>query len=656
MIPRLFIESLRPSNWRKASKIQKKLFPFCAICKITKKLEAHDIIPYHLIPDPESWTVEDWLRNMITLCRHDHGRQAHCADPGWRCYNPEIVDIAAVLEKYRKKCLRGLNLGMRMYNHKLGPRSIPKGKAEYVVRLPLDKLAEKFGYTMPVAIFIKDDIIKLLIKIGQKWLFKHRIDVVKASVVGGKVFIHIKSDRSALWDLFEQLPEIERIDANFVVFALPLEQGDFIPLGKSKKKSKKKPIRAATHETIKYLGIDQIHKDSRFEMGKGIKIGFADTGIHRQAGKEPQLLVDPENPKSEDRVKGFKNFMGFNQRPHDDVGHGNPVACIVGGGAKYHSGQNKTYIGGLPLSTLYAAKVLDSQGRGTLFSVIQGLEWLVEQHVDIINMSLGSNQNTNGLDSLSIACDEAWGLGIIVVIAMGNSGNSKPSPPYCNGTVGTPACSFKPIKATATSGIKMDPEQIMTWASRSPTADGRSGKLLHVLAAPGLQIQMYDARGRNKSGTSYACPFDVVHVAIITRALQVAGIPYDPDYVRLVAEKYCFSLGYVERYGPVEGDCIEGHGRIDPLKAWKEITGGSTPPECANGAVEVIEQCPDGTWKKRRVCKNSKWKLEERACPGPGKKAIATIEVEINGVIYHTVESEKTVDIHINVTPELKEA
>jgi len=42
-----------------------------------------------------------------------------------------------------------------------------------------------------------------------------------------------------------------------------------------------------------------------------------------------------------------------------------------------------------------------------------------------------------------------------------------------------------------------------------------------------------------------------------------------------------------------------------------------TPQVCSEGAVNVLERCPDGTWKHRQVCRNNAWVDEYQQCPTP---------------------------------------
>lgn len=57
--------SSRGKNWNKIKKEALNIFPFCALCGTTKKLQVHHIIPYRL-------TQDNSLSNLIPLCIKHH--------------------------------------------------------------------------------------------------------------------------------------------------------------------------------------------------------------------------------------------------------------------------------------------------------------------------------------------------------------------------------------------------------------------------------------------------------------------------------------------------------------------------------------------------------------------------------------------------------
>ncbi|MDL1899061.1 hypothetical protein FBQ82_22705, partial [Anaerolineae bacterium CFX7] len=173
---------------------------------------------------------------------------------------------------------------------------------------------------------------------------------------------------------------------------------------------------------------------------------------------------------------------------------------IVGGTGA--ASQNK-YRGVAYECAFVIAKVLKGNGGGLMSDVIAGLEFCVEQKAHVINLSLGGGSANDGTDALSVACDNAVGLGIVVCVAAGNAGPGAAS-------VGSPACARQVITIGATD--KQD--AIASYSSRGPTSDGR---VKPDVCFPGSSITA--ARAKNTamgsplndfyttaSGTSMATP------------------------------------------------------------------------------------------------------------------------------------------------------
>ncbi|MCB0167646.1 MAG: S8 family serine peptidase, partial [Anaerolineae bacterium] len=181
--------------------------------------------------------------------------------------------------------------------------------------------------------------------------------------------------------------------------------------------------------------------------GKGVKVGIVDTGI------------DSAHPDFAGRIMATKSFVSSSAQ--DDNGHGTHVAGIVAGsGAK----SNGKYVGIAPEASLYVAKVLRADGGGSMSGVMAGIEWAVlEQNVQVINLSLGGSGSCDGTDALSVMCDEAvTQMGVVVCVAAGNSGPGER-------TVGSPGCA----RLVITVGAMDDSGRIASFSSRGPTADGR---------------------------------------------------------------------------------------------------------------------------------------------------------------------------------------
>ena len=426
------------------------------------------------------------------------------------------------------------------------------------------------------------------------------LDFIEAENLG--LYYVVLEIKGRLIPTLEKFPDVEWIAEDMKCYAIPLNVD---PDGISGSNI----FQPSINQTVPYLGFDKIHQDERFidkGLGKdGPPMGIADTGgpTDSSGSKWRWLYEHPEKYGTPDqgkyRVLESKDFTGSPYGPVDDVGHDSHCVNIM-------ASAGEKYYGCVPQGRLYSAKVL-LYGSGYTSWIINGINWLVGKGCKVINLSLGSEENTDGTDELSVACDKAWDLDVYVSIAAGNSGTK--NRPYCEGTLGAPACSKKCAVSGATSGVKSQPEQTQYWSSRPPTKDGRKFELKYVVA-PGLKINGYDGRMDGQSGTSFATPF---HSALAW-VLRIIHPDWTNEQVWQAIKNTAAPLGYKDAYGKEEGFCLEGYGRIDAWAAYNYT--GITPPECEEGSVEVIEYCPDGvTWRRRKVCVSGKWKEESQTCP-----------------------------------------
>ena len=106
-----------------------------------------------------------------------------------------------------------------------------------------------------------------------------------------------------------------------------------------------------------------------------------------------------------------KKFNAFDcsENVEDGQGHGTHVAGIIAA--------NGVITGVAPEVDLYIVKALGDDGKGTLESLIKGIEWCIAQDVDVISMSLGSQQDSKFLKTV---LRRAVKKNIIPVCAAGN--------------------------------------------------------------------------------------------------------------------------------------------------------------------------------------------------------------------------------------------
>ncbi|MFS0672218.1 S8 family peptidase [Ornithinibacillus sp. 179-J 7C1 HS] len=284
------------------------------------------------------------------------------------------------------------------------------------------------------------------------------------------------------------------------------------------------------------IGSSTLHQSGY--TGQGKTIAIVDTGIYPHSDIE-------------DRITAFVDFINGQVDPYDDNGHGTHCAGDAAGSGL--SSNHIKYMGPAPEANLVGIKVLDKSGAGTLSTVIQGIQWCVENkaqyNIDIISLSLGSDAVEPAReDPVVQAVERAWDSGIVVCVAAGNSGPS-------NGTIASPGISPTVITVGATddkSTIDRSDDTVANFSSRGPTIDGINkpdlvtpGVNIISLRSPGSyldytnRISRVDANYISLSGTSMATP---ICAGIVAQLLQKE--PYlTPNEVKEKLINACTDMG-----------------------------------------------------------------------------------------------------------------
>jgi subtilisin family serine protease len=148
-------------------------------------------------------------------------------------------------------------------------------------------------------------------------------------------------------------------------------------------------------------------------FGCDVNVAIIDTGI------------DDSHPELADNYKGGINLVDGAQPPVDEHGHGTHVAGTIGA-----QSNGAGVVGVASKVNLYAIKVLDANGEGDFSNLIAGLDWAVQNGMDVVNLSLGALDTLNVfiggpqyiIDSpICQAVKNAVEQGVTVVVAAGNS-------------------------------------------------------------------------------------------------------------------------------------------------------------------------------------------------------------------------------------------
>lgn len=338
------------------------------------------------------------------------------------------------------------------------------------------------------------------------------IKIKNLDLIGAKaVYLPPKAEAS-----LTKQPEVLRIDDDVLVEALG---GVDVSA---------KPTPSQPFEVLPW-GVDRIDADLVWGITTGdpVKVAVVDTGI------------DVKHPDLVDNIKGGVSTVGYTKSYNDDNGHGSHVAGII---AALDNSIGVVGVG--PKIDLYAVKALDRRGSGYLSDIIEGLEWAINNGMQVVNMSLGTTSN---VQSFHDAVKKVAQVGIIQVAAAGNNG----------GSVLYPAAYPEVIAVSAIDNNDI----IASWSSRGPEID---------LAAPGTNIYSTYKGSTYKtlSGTSMAAPH-VTGVAALVLT-QTSKCDFDLNGVCTPTEIQQRLEMTAEDLGPVGKDNFYGYGLVDAEKAVKQ--------------------------------------------------------------------------------------
>ncbi|HRF58569.1 MAG TPA: S8 family serine peptidase [Fimbriimonadaceae bacterium] len=206
--------------------------------------------------------------------------------------------------------------------------------------------------------------------------------------------------------------------------------------------------------------------------GRRVKLAILDTGISPQQpalwAKVSASMNAIEGGQPPHDVARGRDTSG-NGRPDEAVGHGTMVAGLV------------DQVG--PQVQLVIARVADSDGVATAWTIIEGLAFAVNQGAEVANVSLGAIQR---IPALSDVLDWTEQRGLLVVAAIGNNGQRRSLSPA---TIS---------KVVSVAGVQS--------GDAKASFSNWEGKTLACAPASGLKSFWWDGTLGVWSGTSFAAP------------------------------------------------------------------------------------------------------------------------------------------------------
>ena len=238
-------------------------------------------------------------------------------------------------------------------------------------------------------------------------------------------------------------------------------------------------------------GVERVNAPAAWARtrGEGVKVCVVDTGIDRT------------HPDLKDNIAGGWNAITKSDDFTDDNGHGSHVSGTIAG-----LGLANGVVGVAPKASLYGVKVLDSEGSGTFDDVIAGMQWCVQEGMQVMSMSLGASQ---GNDSLKAAVEAVAKSQTVLIAAAGNDGDDG----HGGDTVGYPARYPGAIAIAASNSA----DKVAYFSSRGPEV---------AFIAPGANVYSTYMNGgyETLSGTSMATPHVSGLAALLISAKHVSGV------------------------------------------------------------------------------------------------------------------------------------
>ncbi|TQQ82046.1 S8 family serine peptidase [Halonotius roseus] len=324
--------------------------------------------------------------------------------------------------------------------------------------------------------------------------------------VTNAVLLEVDTNAVDLEDV-RSITGVKRLHKNFKI-----EVGDTQSVSSTNYTTTMSPATISSDATDTYTyGLEQINATSTWRRfgsrGEGVRIAVLDTGV--DATNHSDLTP---------ATGGWKDFVTNQPEPYDDNGHGSHVSGTIVG----EQTPTGIYYGVAPEAELFHGKVFADDGQGDFATLLDGLEWSIDNEADIISLSLGADGYYHNLID---PVQTANAAGSVVIASVGNDGSGTSSSPgnYYN-TINVGATTESKTVWSGSGGEEISTADV--WGTNAP-ASWPDTYIVPTVTAPGENVVSTYSEGRYAeiSGTSMAAPHVTGTVALMQSATDESLTP-----------------------------------------------------------------------------------------------------------------------------------